>query len=1090
MSKKNKAPSRGPHKRRFFCGSLCVIGLVGLLIGLSLWLVQTLPTTAITQIGRLTNTQLEVQSCVIDLDGSVNIQGLRVYPHDKVSESTLVLRAETVYARFDRWSVFKLKPRLSHIDIRDFLFDAKYNVDAGHWNIGSLRINAPSGKGGKMPQVNLENGLLQYSTVVKERPEIVTAIPVNAQFNLHEETDEGYQFEIKTAQIYPGLGQSLLTGSWRPGLVVLRGGISSTDRPSLERSLSINAMAAQLAYEPNKTYDLDLSIRNLYGPPVQENKALDLVFRSAANPLAGLQQFFYRYRPSGKADIRLKAQGNLADLANSQINGRVDCLDLAVCDRKFAYPMEHLTGPIFFTNHTIDSNGLSAQHGEVPIDIAFSLQGGGSDSKYKLHVKSDKMRLDNDLYAALNAQARRAWDLVAPQGYAAIDYRRERRSPSDTQRTLSVILQNTSATYKGFPYPLNNLTGRIDLGEDHITLTDVVSHTDTLSVQLNGQIRNYRDPHPQHDLLVQADSLPLDNTLGQALSPQQRAAYKALQIQGTTHADVYIRTDPNDTRPASIYTYLSFQNASLLAPGIPLPFDHLHGQAVLSAQSITLQDLRGEYSGNPVCISGNITLNEQSQAKAFDLAISSEGMQISDFVTALPDRVKRAITKLQAQGKVAFSAQISQTDPSETIQYEAILECLSDRLRMQKFPYPFKDVTGKLVIDNQQCLIQGLRAIPDTNTASTEDIGAVQLNGQIAFAKGEMRGGNFHISADGLPIDATLAQALPEHLRAPFAQLAPSGQLSLSPTDVIVAVTADGIQHVDYLTILQLPSVTLKVGGTPVKMRGSIEATGHFDSRDGMIRGLTSLALDSLSISHKEITDLKALLTYDPKTRLWQSNDLTGNLYDGTMLGQFGLQQNPTGALQCKAQVGIHNMNLQDFLEASPGKNGTPKKQTTGTANGTISFAASQDAGASRMGRCTFQVENMQVGKLSPLAQALTSLGLNKPRDYAFEKLVLDSYIQGDKLLIETLDMSGKSVAFQGSGALHLTTGELDLALIARGSRISLKEPSVFQSLTEGLVGAVVQLEFSGHYSNPQFTTKALPLIENSFRRLARPEDK
>ena len=132
----------------------------------------------------------------------------------------------------------------------------------------------------------------------------------------------------------------------------------------------------------------------------------------------------------------------------------------------------------------------------------------------------------------------------------------------------------------------------------------------------------------------------------------------------------------------------------------------------------------------------------------------------------------------------------------------------------------------------------------------------------------------------------------------------------------------------------------------------------------------------------------------------------------------------------------------------------------------------------------------MQVGKLSPLAQVLSSLGLNKLRDYAFDQLVIDSYLQGDELLIETLDMSGKSVAFQGSGTLHIPTGELDLALIARGGRIRLKEPTVIQSLTEGLVGAVVQLEFSGHYSNPEFTTKALPLIENSFKLLAPPEGK
>jgi len=382
-----------------------------------------------------------------------------------------------------------------------------------------------------------------------------------------------------------------------------------------------------------------------------------------------------------------------------------------------------------------------------------------------------------------------------------------------------------------------------------------------------------------------------------------------------------------------------------------------------------------------------------------------------------------------------------------------------------------------------------MRAVPDMGTARDTHTGTVQVNGQIAFLDGAMHTANFQISGEDLPFDKTLAQALPERMRVPFTQQRPSGRFSLSPTDIKISVGADGVQHLDYLTTAHLNSADLTMGKTQVKLIGSIEVGGHFNSRNGMQQGFMSVHLDSLVVNHKEITDLRTLLTYNPKARLWQANDLVGDIYGGKMVGQFELQGTQTEAAQYKLQVGIANMNLHGFLQASADEDKAEKKQTTGIACGTISFSASLGAQSSRMGRCTLHITEMQAGKVSPLAKLLASLGLTEARDHAFDNMLVDSYIRDDELLIDTLDMSGNAIALQGSGTLHLPTGQLALALIARGNRLSTKEPSVFQSLTEGLMGAVVQVEFTGHFSNPEFTTKALPLLDNSFKLLRTPKE-
>lgn len=1092
MSSRNTAPRQRSRRRWLLYGALCVLALLALVVTLGLWVIQTLPVTALTQIGRLTNTQLEMQSCVIDLDGSVNIQDLVVYPRDP--NLPRVMKAATVYAKFDRRSLLRLRPSLKEIVVRGFVFDARYNLDTGRWNIGSLRINAPPGKGGQMPVVSLEEGTLQYSTIAqaKARAEIITSVPVDARFRLDEKTDRGYHFEVKTGRIKDKLGDSKLDVFWEPGVLTLAGGIASSSGPALDRSVSIYKMAAELEYDSDQDFQLDLRITDLYSSPVDQNDTLKLVFPGRENPLAGLQEFFYRYRPSGKIDVQMEAQGNLADLASSHIGGLIECKDLKVCDRRFNYPLDHLNGSISFSNNTIDSNGLTARHQDVPLHIEFSLLGRGPDSQYKLRVTSEKMRLDEDLYRALNERTQRAWRQVDPQGYVAIDYQRIRPSPPGRQRKLSVDLLDTFATYRGFPYPLKNLTGHIEFGEDHITLTDVVSQTESMSVQLNGVIRNYGTSHPEHDLRVTATSLPLDNTLGQALSPQQRSAYKALQIKGATHANVSIRTDPNSAKPASVYTTLSFQDASILAPGIQTPFEHIYGRAELSARSIALQDLEGQYLGNPVRMSGRITLNREAKPKAFSLDISSDSMRVDDFITALPQKAAQAIAKLQARGKIALRAQLSRGDPNEPIKYQADVDCLSNSMRFERFPYPFRDITGKLIVNNKQCLVQGINAFPDTAAPASAPVGALFVNGQIAYPEGTIHTGSFQVSGENLPFDGTLAQALPENVRGPFAQLRPSGQFKLSPTDIRFSVGADGVLYVDYVTNVHLQDASLKLSEVEAKLRGSLEATGHLESPTGMRRGFIVVSLNSLAVNHKEITDLHTVLTYDPTLRTWRSSDLRGKLYGGKILGQFSLQGTASEPALCKMQIGVANMNLQDFLQASADKDAPVKKQTSGTANGTISFSTTLGSRASRMGRCTFHVTDMQAGKVSPLAKLLSSLGRTESHDHAFERLQVDSYIRDEVLFIETLDIAGNAIALQGSGNLHLPTGQLNLAMIARGQRgkrISVNEPSVLQSLTEGLMGAVVQVEFTGHFSNPEFTTRALPLLENSFKLLGTPRD-
>ena len=62
--------------------------------------------------------------------------------------------------------------------------------------------------------------------------------------------------------------------------------------------------------------------------------------------------------------------------------------------------------------------------------------------------------------------------------------------------------------------------------------------------------------------------------------------------------------------------------------------------------------------------------------------------------------------------------------------------------------------------------------------------------------------------------------------------------------------------------------------------------------------------------------------------------------------------------------------------------------------------------------------------------------------------------------------------------------GNVNLTLTARGKRLAESRPSVIDSLTEGLGGAVVRMEVTGKAASPQVETKTLPVIEDSLKIL------
>jgi hypothetical protein len=334
-----------------------------------------------------------------------------------------------------------------------------------------------------------------------------------------------------------------------------------------------------------------------------------------------------------------------------------------------------------------------------------------------------------------------------------------------------------------------------------------------------------------------------------------------------------------------------------------------------------------------------------------------------------------------------------------------------------------------------------------------------------------------------------------------YVKLAPEGRFDLNLEDIKMSAAGDGERDIGFAGTAKLKTCNLNIWPTVTDLDAVLDMNGLYKTGGGFTQSRVSVLADTLKVSGKSMTSLKADLNYDRRRQSWATDSFIADCYGGKLTGRLEFKQPTDRASEYLLQVGFINIDLKQFLsepnrnEARFGNasNGTDESQdareqlqsygaTSGKMSGSLSLTAGVGRSSSRLGRCRLIITDMQVGKPSPLAKLLHVLQLTDSKDFIFERMFVDSYIKDNRLFFEKFDLSGESLAFNGSGYMDLQTRDVDLTLTVRGKRLADAEPSVLQSLAESIGGGIVRMEVTGNAYDPQVEIKTLPVIEDSLQ--------
>lgn len=998
---KGRGRKRGRRALGWFLEFLLTVALMWTGLALA---GRVLPKIALREISELTNTRIEAGSVDFRFDGSVYIEDLVVWPKVSAGYDNSILKAQKVTVLFRVGSLMRFRPRLREIYVDHFVLRDLYDSDSGRWNLSALRIEMPRGTGGRLPYVSFENGMVEYGRVSRGRIKTIGSWPVSAGIRPGGKILwGGYSFDISPGSSRRTFDKSI-SASWRPDLcqIVVWGRILSKDVPGFKRPWTVKVPDAVLTYEPNGSYELTAKVKDFNFPPSETRELFSFDTESVAEGapfIDALQKFFNRYNPSGRIDIDLRASGNLASIIESKIAGTVYCRGAAVCDRDFAYPVEHITGQIELTEKSARLEGLTGRHGEVELGFAGWATDFGPDWKYQLQITSGNMLLDKDLYDALGRDAQRFWTAFSPKGSAAINYSRSRLSATEKQTALAVELLDVESRYAGFGYPLKNTGGKLFFEAGSIEFSDVISEWEGRKITINGKANFGQGEKLTYDVLVEGKGIPLDSTLEEALPAAQRDIYNQFEMAGLIDATIKIFNPQGGEDGGSFRAEVFPKGSTVKAKALPIEVSDVKGKIIFEPKDVNIDNLKGRYGEGTVRFSGHVWPAGSEREPDYCLSMLAEHIKLNEeLIGVLPGSLGEMVAELRPGGEVNLTADVGKDANSDCVGNRLIVECLGNTIDCNLLPYPLRDIWGRITITQSQIELEGI---------SAKALHTVQ----------------------GAPVESVMRMA---------------GRLVL----------------------------------------GEEERAGE---GMGITAGDVNFYGENVRFKGKSLARVDTILDYDVESGAWVSRYFVADFYDGKMIGKLRLNKSGESGLDYLLEASVAGADLKQFLSDKPEEKRPEEHYSSGTVNGSLSIVGSIVDNSIRLGRCRLKIIDMEVGKQSPLAKLLQVLNLTEPSDYAFDQMVVDAYIQDNKVFFRQIDLSGRSLAFYGSGRLDLETDDINLTLTARGRRLATKRPSIFESLTEGLGRAVVRVEVKGKASDPQVTTRPLPVIGETLEILGTP---
>ncbi len=340
---------------------------------------------------------------------------------------------------------------------------------------------------------------------------------------------------------------------------------------------------------------------------------------------ADLDDLWDLFKPRGRIDVNLDLT-RLESGRPVEVRARVHCRDVSGTYRYFPYELDHLTGDFTLEHNrltldmrTLGSTGLSAH-------LKGEIDNPGKDAIVKLDVEADAVPINQKLFTALPKDVRKVVDQFRPKGTVKLAGKVSRvpmegKPEGDIKIHANLdLLQQCEIQWAEFPYPVRDLTGRLELHPDFWKFNEMRGRNGYARIQTSGWVRkldnlkkrpNGDEPLKVH-VNIKAYDLPFTEELRAALPQAWAKVWKTINPSGASDFDATI--DVEADKPDNIHAEIipkpesnaKLQIQRVAVPDIDsgglleLPVEDVLGRFVYHNGTVTMSDVSLHFRGAPV----------------------------------------------------------------------------------------------------------------------------------------------------------------------------------------------------------------------------------------------------------------------------------------------------------------------------------------------------------------------------------------------------------------------------------------------------------------------------------------------------------
>ncbi|MBT3200912.1 MAG: hypothetical protein HN350_13465 [Phycisphaerales bacterium] len=778
--------------------------------------------------------------------------------------------------------------------------------------------------------------------------------------------------------------------------------------------------------------------------------------------LKGILELIERdYNPVGTAKMvlelsRAPGQGDLA------VKGLITPLKLSALYRHVPYRMDVISGQARFDNTHLyiekivarqDDQGVAAKRdedkGKFTVDVVSPLKPDSQTGKWKWNatIHCDKIDMTEALARALPKQA-----------------------------------------FPGKPYPLKNISGFVYASAEEVLVDqDEPLHADgpdAMDCRLDGSVQlNSKDP--KFNVHIEADNVPVDSVLIDSLPSQARSAVLRLSPSGTAES-LSVRVKKSPETKLSYDVTVGIKGVTAKYKDFPYSLTGLTGKIKVNTGIVELAKLTAMHGETSFDLNG--MLYPLGKTLGVNLTVNAKAVPIDkDLHQALPEAIQKIWDSLKPKGQADIALTLKQNLPGKDDKLDYTLEISPKGMSLlyDGFPYPVDGVRGLITAK------PGLVTLSKIECDSKYKLdGLVKENGRILELK---------INAKGVPLDKTLLAAMPAEFETIMKNVKPGGTLDINVENLTITHPKPSSGTTTRPTTrtkpaqpqwkvkgqLGLHNTTLDFVMGVKKVNGKLDGNITQDS-SGLAMNVDAV-LDKIAIGAYEITNVKGALAKKSGSPLVRIEDLEARVYGGRLAGREVMIRF-SDPMKYAFSLFYQNVDMGSLVNASV-KNPKARSEVKGLLEGKISLEATVGDPKSRRAAGTVIITKGKMYKMPIMLGLMHVLYLSLPTDSAFTDGHLKYFVQGEKMVMEEIFLTGSAMSLVGSGKMTMSDEKLDLTFLT-GPPGKLPRIAVIRKATKvlnSLLKELLVIRITGTLSRP--IRKAVPLrsIDGILKELLSP---